>query len=316
MTGSSAVQVATQTLVFPPTLTNFGTQGIPPVSPNAPLQLFNPTLGTLVAVKIDSLVTFSNDVTTTNTSRSSVAEKLTAFEDGTSKLGGLAPVELPGTPTITESPNGGRLGLGRAESFTVSVSDSKSVTLTQPPDLAAFIASPGHTSITPTLSATNHLDISATDGNLSTIVRTATAGGIVVVTYSFICPTPTSVVRFGIHHQQTQLVVTFSGPVDPAQAQDVNNYKVIAPGPDRKFGTPDDVQIPIRSAVYNPSNNSVTLTPAVRLNAHFHFELLVNLPCQMSPVILPFGGKPSLGGFFDHSGQFIAFVNGHFVREG
>src|SRR5207248_3193884 len=59
------------------------------------------------------------------------------------------------------------------------------------------------------------------------------------------CPEVVNVTRFGIHHQPTQIVLTFNGALDPAQAQNLANYRLVAPGPDGKFGTADDRVIPI-----------------------------------------------------------------------
>jgi hypothetical protein len=109
-----------------------------------------------------------------------------------------------------------------------------------------------------------------------------------------------SVGRIGLHHQPTQLVVTFSGVVNPTLAEDPKNYSVI---------TRSGRRIPIKSATYNPATNSVTLIPAIRLNVHLHFRLSVLLPCPpgmaTSTVIVPFGGKMSLIGFHNHLGEFV-----------
>jgi hypothetical protein len=106
--------------------------------------------------------------------------------------------------------------------------------------------------------------------------------------------------RIGLHHQPTQLVVTFSGVVNPTQAENPNNYTVI---------TPTFEQIRIKSATYNPATNSVTLVPAVPLNVHDRFLLLVTLPCptgmSSGTVTIPFGGKRSLIGFHNHRGEFV-----------
>ena len=49
------------------------------------------------------------------------------------------------------------------------------------------------------------------------------------------CPVVINVQRFGIHQQPTQIVVTFNGPLDPAQAENINNYHVFTLGPNGKF---------------------------------------------------------------------------------
>jgi hypothetical protein len=109
-----------------------------------------------------------------------------------------------------------------------------------------------------------------------------------------------SVGRIGLHHQPTQIVVTFNGVVNPTLAENPDNYSVI---------TSTGERIRIKSATYNPATNAVTLIPAMRLNVHLHFRLSVMLPCPpgmpTSTVIVPFGGKMSLIGFHNHLGEFV-----------
>lgn len=130
------------------------------------------------------------------------------------------------------------------------------------------------------------------------------------VTYTYLlpCPTVSSIGRIGVHHQQTRLVVTFDGAVNPITAANPANYFVI---------TPSGRKIPIKSADFNPATNSVTLVPAVRLNVHYHFNLSVLLPCpdtQMNEtVVVRFGGKGSLIGFHNHHGAFVVVKNGRIV---
>jgi hypothetical protein len=117
----------------------------------------------------------------------------------------------------------------------------------------------------------------------------------VTYTYRPACPTVSSIGRIGIHHQPTQLVITFEGTADPAKAESTSNYFVI---------TSAGKTIPIVSATFNPATNAVTLIPAKRLNVHHHFQLSLVLPCpgKQTPetVIIPFGGKSSLIGFYNH----------------
>ena len=75
--------------------------------------------------------------------------------------------------------------------------------------------------------------------------------------------------RIGVHKQPTQLIVAFSGTVNPILAQNVNNYSIIAS---------NGVKIGILSAVFNPATNSVTLTPATKLNPHLKFQLSRHAP--------------------------------------
>jgi hypothetical protein len=123
------------------------------------------------------------------------------------------------------------------------------------------------------------------------------------------CPTPGTLVRYGVHHQQTQLVLSFVGPVNPALVNNPADYVVT---------TANGKQVRIVSATFDPATNSVTLIPAKKLNVHNRYDLSVTLPCNgpCSNVVIPFGGKKSLGGFQNHRGQFVPVVNGHIVRAG
>ena len=122
-----------------------------------------------------------------------------------------------------------------------------------------------------------------------------------------LCPVVGGLVRFGVHHQQTQLVLSFIGTVDPTQANTPGNYSVV---------TPQGQRIPIVSATFDATTNSVTLVPARRLNAHYHFTLSVKLPCNNgTEITVPFGGKATLGGFTNEAhNHFFKFVNGHAIR--
>jgi hypothetical protein len=63
--------------------------------------------------------------------------------------------------------------------------------------------------------------------------------------------------RFGFHAQQTLLVLTASGPMDPAQASNVSNYDLRHAGAGPLSGT----RIAIESASYDPASHTVTLVP-------------------------------------------------------
>ena len=49
-------------------------------------------------------------------------------------------------------------------------------------------------------------------------------------TYAAASPTVTSVSRFGFHMHPTSVVLTFSAALDPARAEDVNNYQFVTMG--------------------------------------------------------------------------------------
>ncbi len=85
---------------------------------------------------------------------------------------------------------------------------------------------------------------------------------------------PTITTEQGTHQG---IVLTFSKPMDPAGASNVNNYAVrssrITGGPWGPFGLPifgyhfyhSSESVPLRAAVYDPATNSVTLIPKGRL---------------------------------------------------
>ena len=114
-----------------------------------------------------------------------------------------------------------------------------------------------------------------------------------------------------MHHQKTLLVLPFVGPVNPVLAADTRRlFRDLADGPSK---------IPIISANYNPSTNSVTLRPAVPLNVHDRFLLKVTLPCPngMTNMVvhLPFGTKYSLIGFHNKRGDFVPVHDGRLGRS-
>ena len=74
-------------------------------------------------------------------------------------------------------------------------------------------------------------------------------------------PSVTSLQRFGFHAQPTEFVLTFSSALDPASAQNTNNYTLTPVGPHGHAGK----KIRIVAAVYNPLTNTVTLHPAARV---------------------------------------------------
>ena len=79
-------------------------------------------------------------------------------------------------------------------------------------------------------------------------------------------PQVIEVQRFGYHMKPTALVVTFDQALDAATADDPRNYEIIGPRGRR---------IRVKSAVYDPANDTVTLRPSERINVHYKYELIV-----------------------------------------
>jgi hypothetical protein len=79
-------------------------------------------------------------------------------------------------------------------------------------------------------------------------------------------PTVVSVKRFGIHMEQTVLVLNFNDGLDPTSAQNLSNYKLVGP---------DGRAVHIGSAVFDAATNTVTLRPTSRINLHHTYHLTV-----------------------------------------
>ncbi len=315
MPAATTQTTALQTVTVPDTLTNFTKNFAPPIN------LFNPVLGTLVAVKVTPQASLSSDITSENTSTTSGAD-ITGFTNGSFTITGLnqtftgnlsgstdtvsVPAFAGGTPNFT--------GPSTVVFPTLTVpSNIAPVTYTAPSDLAFFTASAGRTTVTPTLTESAESGANAPNGNLETLVQTSGAG-TVTVTYEYMatCPPVTKLVRYGIHHQPTTIVLTFGGPLDPAQASNPAFYTIVAPNANGSFTGKGTKTIPVSSAVYNPANDTVTLTTSKQLNVHLLFQLEINLPCSNgNPTVIEFGSKMSLGGFTNpHNGAFIPVING------
>ncbi len=301
MSDSSPVTLPAQTVSIGKTLTNFASQPLTPA-----LNLFDPSLGTLISVGVSHTVVIQSNITSQNLSPSSPAV-ITAITSGSFQIDGLnQPIALP-TQTVTSQPiSVGVFGSGNdtATFPPLQIANSSSETITDPAGLAFYTASPGRQSITLTMTATATASASAPNGNLLTTAESFASGTQVTIAYTYVpaCPTAVGIGRIGLHHQQTQIVVTYSGAVDPVLAENPHDYTVI---------TRAGKKIPIVSATYNAATNSVTLIPAHRLNVHHHFVLSALPPCPNgqpgNAQLIPFGGKQSLIGFHNHRGQFVPF---------
>jgi len=285
------------------TTTNFANE---PLSP--PLNLFDPSLGTLLSVTVGHTATIQSNVTSQNLSPSS-ATVITATFSGSYQIDGLnQPISQP-TKTLTSQPMpAGPFGSG-TDTVTfppLLLTDSSTTTFTDPASLAFFTSSSGRSTTTLTMNATAVATASAPNGNLLTTAQSSASAAVnVTYTYLPVCPTVAGIGRIGVHHQRTLLVVTFDGLVNPTEAENPRNYSVIRPS---------GKTIRIKSADYNPATDSVTLRVADRLNVHDHFRLSVVLPCPNeqtgNTVVVPFGGKRSLIGFHNHRGEFVSVQNG------
>jgi hypothetical protein len=62
-------------------------------------------------------------------------------------------------------------------------------------------------------------------------------------------------------HQVTEIILDFSGAVNGTEAQSTVEYRLANPGKKGSFTAKNARIIKLRSAIYNPANDSVTLTP-------------------------------------------------------
>jgi MBG domain (YGX type)/Bacterial Ig-like domain (group 3) len=62
-------------------------------------------------------------------------------------------------------------------------------------------------------------------------------------------------------HQVTEIVVTFSGAVNVAEADSINTYRLATPGKKGSYTAKNAGIIKLKSAVYNGSSDTVALTP-------------------------------------------------------
>jgi hypothetical protein len=85
-------------------------------------------------------------------------------------------------------------------------------------------------------------------------------------------PFVTFLQRFGFHAQPTQYVLTFNSQLDPAPAQNIQNYTLAPIGPRGHLGK----KIRIVSAIYDPLTLTVTIHPATRVYLFQRYQLAVN----------------------------------------
>ncbi len=313
-TASTPVTAAPQTLSIgdpanDTVRTNFQNQPLAPA-----LQLFDPALGTLTAVTVTRAAVLQSRIMSTNLSENS-GTTITANLNGNYTIDGLnqtiaRTVTAPSQSITVPAFDPSNPSVSTATFQPLLATDPTpptpptSVTFTDPASLQFYTATANRTSITPTMTANGFASASAANGNNSTNAITS-ASATITVSFTYIpapCPTISRISRIGVHSQATQLILAFSGTVNPTLAQNVNNYSVI---------TSNGVKLGILSAVYDPATNSVTLTPATKLNAHLTFTLAATLPCPNDgSVVVPFGGKQTLIGFFNHRGQFVPITNG------
>ena len=309
-------QTATQSVTVPSTLTNIVAEPFAP-----PINLFNPSLGTLTDVSVTESASLTSNITSQNTSTSSGAD-ITGELSGNFTISGI---DQPFSGTIQAFTQTVHVpaSLNGANDFlpptTVTFppltgSQTQTFNYTLPADLDAFTSSPGRTTITPVLDANAISTATAPNGNLQSRVMTE-GQGTITISYSYIptgAPQILNVVRYGIHHQPTTLVVTFGGPVNASDVSNPANYNIVLPN---KYGgfKHDTTNVGIASATYDATTNTAILVASKRINFHHLAELEVTLPSDDNTVLTSvFGGLKDLGGYQNpyNKSQLITYVPG------
>lgn len=135
---------------------------------------------------------------------------------------------------------------------------------------SATIGASGLAQLVRRLTVGGHQITATYSGNANFLPATSPAANVTVVPglpgAEAPAPTVVSVQRFGFHWMPTTLSVSYSSPMDETRVQDPNNYRIVGPG---------GRVIPVVSAVYDPTSQSVTLSPQQRLNLHFPYQLTV-----------------------------------------
>ena len=72
--------------------------------------------------------------------------------------------------------------------------------------------------------------------------------------------------RFGYHWMPTSILLTFDQALEQATAEDIRNYRITGPR---------GRAIRVKSAVYDPTTETVTLRHSKRINIHFRYNLTV-----------------------------------------
>lgn len=102
-------------------------------------------------------------------------------------------------------------------------------------------------------------------------------------------------------HLVTQIIVSFSGPVNAAGADNLNIYRLATAGKKGSYTAKSATIIKLKSAVYNPASDSVTLTP----KKAFALTKPVQLVVDGEP---PSGLEDTLGRFINAGSNAVAVL--------
>ncbi len=190
-------------------------------------------------------------LTGTNDLGSIAPETTTTAADGSYSFGDLR----PGTYTVTQT--------AQPKGYTPGLTTRGDVTPIAGSDLTHAVPGIGVTE-----------DETTPNNDFGELVVVPPPGGQTTTPCVMTPPTIQNVQRFGLHEFPTSFVLTFNEKLDPASATNLANYKLVVAFRDGRLARRD---IPLKSAVYNATNDTVTLTPvSEHLNIHYHYQLTVS----------------------------------------
>jgi streptogramin lyase len=250
---------------------------------------------------------------------SSGATGITAGPDGNvyftetsgNKIGQVLITTLVATTThLTVAPNPALVGQVVTLTATVTATGTKTPTGTvtffidgtaQPPVKLAQRNGLAQATLSKSkLPDVTHVITATYKGNATFASSVSNAVSLVVAPAPGDGPVVVSLVRLGFHAEPTTLVLTFDKALDPVRAQEVSNYRIVKlPGP----------SIRVASVRYDPSDFTVTLSPAKRLSLHHPYRLTVvgTAPSGLTDT----SGNLLDGAYTGHPGSnFVAIVNG------
>ncbi len=127
-----------------------------------------------------------------------------------------------------------------------------------------------------TASATEPESLATNNTSAVTAVAVPSIAALTSATSGTSAPRVVKLARAGIHRQPTRYNLTFSEPLSATSAQNLANYRLVTAGRDHRFGTADDRSLALKSAAYNTSNDTVTLTSARPIGLKLRTQLTVN----------------------------------------
>jgi hypothetical protein len=132
--------------------------------------------------------------------------------------------------------------------------------------------------------------VQATGPNATPATTESLAATVSISTTAAPAPQVAALRRYGIHWQPTRIVVTFTEPMNATSVESLANYAIVT---GQRFHRKI---VHIVAAQYDAMAQSVTLTPARRLNVHFRRTLEINAHG-------PTGASSGAGVFLDGAGN-------------